>query len=224
MPAPWRSAMRPLQSPWQWKAPGCPRNIDIQLQSLPKECCTLYHGLQHASRVALRRNVHHHRATLAEYKWHRQGPLFSLHIRGIFSDRQSSQVIHTVSKFLNLLEERGLLLPEEEEQQSSASTSLDTRGKVAKEILDSERKYVQDLEVLQVSALVFPLSPFSRNRPDLPNRALNAFSRLLTLLMTSSFLLCRLYGPPSSCNKNRSTNGNAQKMAYYRKTRYTISF
>ena len=92
----------------------------------------------------------------------------------IFTNPQLNvlQVIHTVSKFLNLLEERGLLLPEkEEDDQSSAFTSLDTRGKVAKEILDSERKYVQDLEVLQVS--YFPWS--SRPQRNLACRTLRPF-------------------------------------------------
>lgn len=67
--------------------------------------------------------------------------------------------MHTVSKFINLLEERGILLPplEDEEEdntnqaiRNAASKSLDQRGKVVEELLMTERKYVQDLEVLQV--------------------------------------------------------------------------
>lgn len=64
------------------------------------------------------------------------------------------QVIHSVSKFVRLLNERGLLLPEEEEEatpqvSTSGTTGMDPRDRVVREILESERKYVQDLEVLQ---------------------------------------------------------------------------
>lgn len=69
------------------------------------------------------------------------------------------QVISTVTRFLELLEERGKLVPKsqvEEDAESSAAAlaqnALDPRARTVKEILESERKYVQDLEVLQVSA------------------------------------------------------------------------
>lgn len=71
----------------------------------------------------------------------------------------TAKVLSTVSKLLSLLESHGMLLPEEDdERQDDASSStgglgksqsLDNRGQVAREILESERKYVQDLEVLQ---------------------------------------------------------------------------
>jgi cell division control protein 24 len=55
-----------------------------------------------------------------------------------------------------MLEERGLLLPplEAADQPESITQNgaLDARGNVVKELLMTERKYVQDLEVLQVRA------------------------------------------------------------------------
>ena len=62
-------------------------------------------------------------------------------------------MINSVLKLLGLLESTHKLLqpldvPDTGVQQAVAA--LDDHGKVVKEILDSERKYVQDLEVLQV--------------------------------------------------------------------------
>jgi hypothetical protein len=80
-----------------------------------------------------------------------------------------------VSKLLNLLEERGLLVPDQEEdKQSLASTSLDTRGKVIKEILESERKYVQDIEVLQVGPSHPPSSSRWEMKGESKDRLLSA--------------------------------------------------
>ncbi|KAI5481223.1 cell division control protein 24 [Pseudohyphozyma bogoriensis] len=61
------------------------------------------------------------------------------------------KVINTVTKLLSLLEQQGLLDPVTEAPADVAGPSnpSDERGMVVKEILDSERKYVQDLEVLQ---------------------------------------------------------------------------
>lgn len=76
------------------------------------------------------------------------GDFGSLDLRARFA----IQVVHTVSKFIRLLDERGLLLPDEEEApvaSTSSGSGMDPRSRVVKEILDSERKYVQDLEVLQ---------------------------------------------------------------------------
>nr|CRX79227.1 hypothetical protein ls5931a1_00043 [Leucosporidium scottii] len=61
------------------------------------------------------------------------------------------QVINTVTKLLDLLEEQGVLLeaPEAPETGATPAGPSDDRTMVVREILDSERKYVQDLEVLQ---------------------------------------------------------------------------
>lgn len=62
------------------------------------------------------------------------------------------QVINTVTKLLDLLEDQGLLLAPTEGAQDTqvVPRPTDDRSMVVREILDSERKYVQDLEVLQV--------------------------------------------------------------------------
>lgn len=61
-------------------------------------------------------------------------------------------------ELLALLESRGVLLepldsPESDSQQVMA---LDDRGKVVKEVLDSERAYVASLEILMVCRSVPP--------------------------------------------------------------------
>ena len=62
-----------------------------------------------------------------------------------------AQVINTVKKVLAKLDEQGVLQPpnEEDAQDHLPSGPMDDRTKVVREILESERKYVQDLEVLQ---------------------------------------------------------------------------
>lgn len=67
--------------------------------------------------------------------------------------RAITQVIHTVTKLLNVLEGQGALSAPIEVSLESAPPSgpSDERSMIVREILDSERKYVQDLEVLQVS-------------------------------------------------------------------------
>ncbi|GAA5990443.1 hypothetical protein JCM10908_007375 [Rhodotorula pacifica] len=61
------------------------------------------------------------------------------------------KVVHTVTKLLDLLESQGALLPPSEDPHTVAPQPgpSDERSLVVREILDSERKYMQDLEVLQ---------------------------------------------------------------------------
>ena len=84
------------------------------------------------------------------------------------SKTKSKQVVNNVTKLLNLIEERGGLLPPSEEDEDDLDSNhtvlngvqkpLGARGNVVKEILTTERKYVQDLEVLQVSLLALLLA------------------------------------------------------------------
>ncbi|BGP43224.1 Guanine nucleotide exchange factor for Cdc42p [Rhodotorula kratochvilovae] len=60
------------------------------------------------------------------------------------------KVVHTVTKLLDLLESQGVLLPPPEQPEAAPQAGpSDERSLVVREILDSERKYMQDLEVLQ---------------------------------------------------------------------------
>lgn len=61
--------------------------------------------------------------------------------------------MHAVTKLLDLLEMQGALLPPTEDTDTGGPQPgpSDERSLVVREILDSERKYMQDLEVLQVS-------------------------------------------------------------------------
>ncbi|BGP11166.1 Rho guanine nucleotide exchange factor scd1 [Rhodotorula toruloides] len=61
------------------------------------------------------------------------------------------KVVHTVTKLLDLLESQGVLLPPPADTSPAQPQPgpSDERSLVVREILDSERKYMQDLEVLQ---------------------------------------------------------------------------
>ncbi|GAA5877985.1 hypothetical protein JCM16303_002804 [Sporobolomyces ruberrimus] len=60
------------------------------------------------------------------------------------------KVVHSVTKILDELESLGVLLPAEEKPERAPQAGpSDERSLVVREILDSERKYMQDLEVLQ---------------------------------------------------------------------------
>ncbi|GAA5888278.1 hypothetical protein JCM6882_008566 [Rhodosporidiobolus microsporus] len=61
------------------------------------------------------------------------------------------KVVHTVTKLLDLLESQGVLLPPQEAPEPAPGQAgpSDERSLVVREILDSERKYMQDLDVLQ---------------------------------------------------------------------------
>ncbi|WAQ89895.1 hypothetical protein PtA15_11A587 [Puccinia triticina] len=63
------------------------------------------------------------------------------------------KVISNVLRLLHLLKALGVLLPPSEDElvphSNELNVAMDDRARVVKEILESERKYVQDLEVLQ---------------------------------------------------------------------------
>ncbi|GAA5980486.1 hypothetical protein JCM11641_003410 [Rhodosporidiobolus odoratus] len=61
------------------------------------------------------------------------------------------KVVHTVTKLLEMLEAQGVLLPsgDDIDQTGPIAGPSDERSLVVREILDSERKYMQDLDVLQ---------------------------------------------------------------------------
>lgn len=62
------------------------------------------------------------------------------------------KVTRTVSKILDVLKLRNLLLhrgPSDPNRSSSERKPLDNRARVVQELVDTERKYVQDLETLQ---------------------------------------------------------------------------
>lgn len=79
-----------------------------------------------------------------------------------------SQVVHTVTKLLDELEGMGVLLPAEiKPERAPQAGPSDERSLVVREILDSERKYMQDLEVLQVRLQLFRRILASRNSQSL---------------------------------------------------------
>lgn len=60
------------------------------------------------------------------------------------------QVVNTIDLILQLLEEKGIIDPSCLEANAANTPLKDTRDKVVHELLETERKYVQDLEILQV--------------------------------------------------------------------------
>jgi hypothetical protein len=58
-----------------------------------------------------------------------------------------------VLRLLGELENRGLLMEEQPQESEDHMMALDNRGKVVKEILDTERTYVASLEIMQVRLL-----------------------------------------------------------------------
>ncbi|KAG0174549.1 hypothetical protein DFQ28_005884 [Apophysomyces sp. BC1034] len=59
------------------------------------------------------------------------------------------KVVNTINKILTILEERGVICVRCPNRNSDPNAPKDTRDKVVLELLETERKYVQDLEVLQ---------------------------------------------------------------------------
>lgn len=61
-------------------------------------------------------------------------------------------VVRTINRLLDVFEERGLLIENKRKAEDDAlENPSDDRAKVIRELLTTERKYVHDLEVLQVS-------------------------------------------------------------------------
>ncbi|KAI9323598.1 hypothetical protein BX666DRAFT_2016780 [Dichotomocladium elegans] len=59
------------------------------------------------------------------------------------------KVVNTINKILHLLEQKGVISVRCPNRNSDPNGPKDIRGKIVMEILETERKYVQDLEVLQ---------------------------------------------------------------------------
>lgn len=97
------------------------------------------------------------------------------------------KVIRTISKLLDVFEARGLLT---EAPTSATSDELekpsDDRAWIVKELLDTERKYVQDLEVMQNYARAL-----AQNDILPPDTIHNLFGNLNTLVdVQRRFLIC----------------------------------
>ncbi|KAI9302579.1 Dbl homology domain-containing protein, partial [Cunninghamella echinulata] len=58
-------------------------------------------------------------------------------------------VVNTIQKILNILDERGIITVKSIDENADADGPKDTRDKVVLELLETERKYVHDLEALQ---------------------------------------------------------------------------
>ncbi|KAF8244253.1 hypothetical protein K440DRAFT_559152 [Wilcoxina mikolae CBS 423.85] len=75
-------------------------------------------------------------------------------IHNLYSDDTNGfvKVTKTVTKILDILRSRNLLLNRGNSDQSTETSEqkpLDNRARIVKELVDTERKYVQDLEILQ---------------------------------------------------------------------------
>ncbi|KAI8343985.1 hypothetical protein BC941DRAFT_386335 [Chlamydoabsidia padenii] len=59
------------------------------------------------------------------------------------------KVVNTIQKILNILDDRGIITVKSLDENADADGPKDTRDKVVLELLETERKYVLDLETLQ---------------------------------------------------------------------------
>ncbi|ORX60601.1 hypothetical protein DM01DRAFT_1332728 [Hesseltinella vesiculosa] len=59
------------------------------------------------------------------------------------------KVVNTIQRILNILDDRGIITVKSLDDGNDADGPKDTRDKVVMELLETERKYVQDLEILQ---------------------------------------------------------------------------
>ncbi|KAI8640044.1 hypothetical protein BD408DRAFT_404414 [Parasitella parasitica] len=60
------------------------------------------------------------------------------------------KVVNTIDLILQLMEEKGIISTNDSANRNSSNAPKDTRDKVVHELLETERKYVQDLEILQI--------------------------------------------------------------------------
>ncbi|GAA5869560.1 hypothetical protein JCM8547_001522 [Rhodosporidiobolus lusitaniae] len=93
--------------------------------------------------------AHYIMACKQDLKWP-EGDLFAVNELYGQDTNGVVKVVHSVSKLLDLLDAQGVLLPPSDpEPTTSTAGPSDERGMIVREILDSERKYMQDLDVLQ---------------------------------------------------------------------------
>jgi cell division control protein 24 len=100
------------------------------------------------------------------------------------------RVVRTISKVLDVFEERGLLVPSQkpdlEHELEDDAKPGDDRARVVRELLDTERKYVMDLETLQGFA-----KALAQNAILPPDTIHNLFGNLNTMVdVQRRFLIC----------------------------------
>lgn len=72
----------------------------------------------------------------------------------------SFQVVHTVSTILNMMEKENIIKVQSSKRMSDPPpTPTSARAKRVNELVETERKFVQDLEALQVGYFDFFLIP-----------------------------------------------------------------
>ncbi|KAL0081424.1 hypothetical protein F4703DRAFT_1739757 [Phycomyces blakesleeanus] len=74
-------------------------------------------------------------------------------ITDIFLDDTNGfvKVVNTITKILQILQDRGVISAKSPNRNSDPNAPKDTRDKIVLELLETERKYVQDMELLQAS-------------------------------------------------------------------------
>ncbi|GAA6014467.1 hypothetical protein JCM10207_001616 [Rhodosporidiobolus poonsookiae] len=135
----------------------------LSVLRLGSSLCFLFNQLGHAHQLDVnpqatlsnlkacqRGAAHFIMACKQDLKWP-EGDLFAVNELYGQDTNGVVKVVHTVTKLLDVLESQGALLPptEEPDQPAAHAGPSDERSLVVREILDSERKYMQDLEVLQ---------------------------------------------------------------------------
>ncbi|KAI9316775.1 hypothetical protein BX666DRAFT_1946753 [Dichotomocladium elegans] len=122
--------------------------------------CTLFNALNPAKPLkvdpnlnlkqnACKASVYHFIVACRDQLHFSEDELFT--ITDLYQDDTNGfvKVVNTVEKLIHLLEKDGVIAIRSSNRNSDPSAPKDTRDQVVLEILNSERKYVQDLEVLQ---------------------------------------------------------------------------
>ncbi|GAA6007512.1 hypothetical protein JCM11491_004191 [Sporobolomyces phaffii] len=134
----------------------------LNVLRLGSSLCYLFNKLGHAHQLDVnpaatlgnlkacqRGTAHFVMACKQDLGW-TEGDLFAVNELYYQDTNGVVKVVHTVTKVLDELDSLGVLLPPEDKPERAPQAGpSDERSLVVREILDSERKYMQDLEVLQ---------------------------------------------------------------------------
>ncbi|KAI7903535.1 uncharacterized protein BX663DRAFT_551254 [Cokeromyces recurvatus] len=123
--------------------------------------CTLYNALKPVkplsvesdpnlnARNSCKANVYHFIVACRQELLFPEEDMFT--ISDLYQDDTNGfvKVVNTINKVLQLLEDRGIIIVRSSNRNSDPNAPKNTRDKVVLELLETERKYVQDMEILQ---------------------------------------------------------------------------
>ncbi|KAI7861690.1 hypothetical protein BDF14DRAFT_1886891 [Spinellus fusiger] len=147
-PTPTQSNGDPLSKLWTMARLGSPM-------------CTLFNALSpetplhidtdpmHSSINTCKKSIYHFLVACRKQLEFSEEDVFT--ITDLYQDDTNGfvKVVNTINKLLQLLEEKGVISATSSHRNSDPNAPKDTRDKVVLELIETERKYVQDMEILQ---------------------------------------------------------------------------